>query len=1168
MSKTIKTIALVAVAVAVVYFAPQLSYAIGSMALGTTGTFLSAATLATITSAITAVGISVGLAAAGSLFRKTPSMSQSMVDRLNSSVVPSATRKICFGITAAGNDVRFLEGELDLPGTKKDGYAQVIALASHRINAVKEWYVEDELSWNGAVTGAHAKGILSFRPVLEGKAGNGFAVGSGTYWNSTATFTGCAYAAVLWKLDGEVWPSGIPQKTVTVIEGCPLYDPRRDSTNGGSGAHRIDNQDTWTFREGFTEIGRNPALALLAYLIGWRVGGKLMWGMGVPVSRINLDNFRAYANLCEEGVLTRGGGSVQRYTIDGILSTADAHEAVINQITAAMGSCKLADVGGAYSLIGGYDDTLGPRQAFFADDLVAPAGSSSPYVWVPSPSIRDTYNIARGRFANPASLYQLEDWGVVETDTLPDSVPRTMSLDLGLVSRAETCQRIAKQFLLREAITPGTFTAAFGPKAFAVAVGSLVTLSLPAQGWNAKLFRVIEQVETHDLLFQMTLREEDPLVYAWDREEKPLPQTIRPQSYDPRSMLSPVDLACSSHVLQGADSQSVSEVVVTWEPEMSGRVQGIQIESRPVTTSAWTEQAALYNAQAGEFVFMANAGGIVIDVRARYRMNNGIFGPWVLANILTAPVETIDGGARDIATDARDKAEDAKGDATKIRTQLPDLVLPLLLTPIDELAALHLEGSTANLKASKALSDKNQLAITTLETKVNENGAIIAEQVTQLTSRVQAGEDTVEAGFLEINRTLADTEQALTEKITLGIANFGEDVNASFVEERRARATADEALVESIDQMGVSVRNEFNDAITGQINDVKRIVADADGAIGTRIDQMGVKIESDVDGERLAREAAIQTVEQTIVNKDSAMASRVDNIGISVNDAFAQISRVDSAWQGENYLRSLETLNLTSRLNNQNGASIEQQFQTLANWNGLLSSTYTLKLQTEVDGTKIIGGFGIVNQNGVVDTAFATDAFRIYTPGGARQVFYADGNGVQIDRAFIGKIEADDLSVTNASIQNLAISGDKFEPSAVTSVGSFEYDYGGWHEVDTSGLRFVGGSGNPAGTTIRTGNSATKVIINCTGIWERDGGDDDNLNISVQRYGGNSGESYFLSTKNNVQVFSGKRTFSFAWVDQNVDNNTDYTYRFMQQSLRDGAPYYYNVTFFVTAHKK
>lgn len=544
MSKVLKVIAIVAVAVAIVVFAAPIAGALASVA-GSVGIGAGIASAALISSVV-GIGISLGLSAISTLFRKSASLSNSMADRLSASVVPSAPRKIVFGRTAAGADIRFFETW----GSKKDQYAQVIALASHRVNAITQFYVEDKVTWEGFLK-AHTDGITSFRAVAEGKPGNGSPMGSGGYWTASSTFTGCAYLAINYKLDSKAWPQGLPSKITTIVEGCPVYDPRQDGSRGGSGSHRAESQDSWAWRSGSTEIGRNPALCLLTYLIGWRINGRLAWGMGVPIESIDLDNFRAFANVCEEQVQATTG-MTQRYTCDGIFSTSDTHETVINAVTATMGSTKLTDVGGQYCLIGGYDDTFGPKIAFGPDDLVGAPGTPTPYQWIPAGPTRETYNIVRGRFANPEELYQLVDWGEIVTDDLPDGIPRTLTLDLGCVNRADTCQRIAKQFIAREAKTPGYFTATFGPRAFFVQVGSLLTLSLPSQGWNNKLFRVMEQTETVEMFYQMTLREESPEVYAWDKNEAlQLPPSIRPPGYDPSMTLPVQGLSLTSTTYQG-----------------------------------------------------------------------------------------------------------------------------------------------------------------------------------------------------------------------------------------------------------------------------------------------------------------------------------------------------------------------------------------------------------------------------------------------------------------------------------------------------------------------------------------------------------------------------------------------------------------------------------------
>lgn len=539
MSKVLKVVAIVAIAVAVVVFAP----AIGAALAGIASSIGITVTGAAIASALAGAAISMAVGAIAMAFRKPPNMSNALATRLNRSINPTAPRAIVFGTTAAACDQRHYE----VYGKKEDKEAQVIALASHKISRFRAFYMENDLTHNGSYITKHIDGIRSFRVVNEGNSGNAQKLGDGKFWTASSKFTGCAYLAMELNLDPKPWPNGIPTSYRTIVDGCPVYDPRRDSTMGGNGPHRYNDQTTWAFQDGAVQLGRNPALCLLTYLIGWKINGVQVWGMGLPSYHMDMDNFRLFANMCEEQVATQAGGYVQRYTCDGVFTTNDSHETVISGITAAMGSTRLSDRGGTYCLIGGYDDTMGPIIDLGPDDLVAVAGSTQPYSWVPAPRTSESFNIIRGRFADPDNLYQLADWGdPIKTTPLADGIPRTQNLDLGCVSRAETCQRIAKQTLLREAKTPGAFSATFGPRGFCAQVGSLVSLSLPQEGWNKKLFRVLEQAEVHDMFYQMSLREESAEVYAWDKEEKPLPPNIRPPDYDPSMALTPTGFRLST----------------------------------------------------------------------------------------------------------------------------------------------------------------------------------------------------------------------------------------------------------------------------------------------------------------------------------------------------------------------------------------------------------------------------------------------------------------------------------------------------------------------------------------------------------------------------------------------------------------------------------------------
>ncbi len=80
----------------------------------------------------------------------------------------------------------------------------------------------------------------------------------------------------------------------------------------------------------------------------------------------------------------------------------------------------------------------------------------------------------------------------------------------------------------------------------------------------------------------------------------------------------------------------ISEIIVSWIPEDSGRASSVQIQSRIVGTSQWQEVATGIDPTLGTLAFQSNAPGSEIEVRGRLRMSSGVFGPWTGMNIVAA----------------------------------------------------------------------------------------------------------------------------------------------------------------------------------------------------------------------------------------------------------------------------------------------------------------------------------------------------------------------------------------------------------------------------------------------------------------------------------------------------------------------------------------------------
>lgn len=477
---------------------------------------------------LASLAITIGLSLLSTaLAPKNPKVSPAQRDRLFATIDPSAPRKIVFGSTAMATDIRYEEWG----GTDQEYLDRIIAVASHKVQAIREIWIEDKLAWSsaGGVTSTYA-GYLTVQTRLEGTSANTIAINGGGKWGSSRRLTGCAYVHMRFKTTGNSkkasspFASSIPQRLTIIGDGALLYDPRQDSTVGGSGTQRANDQSTWAWTS--DNVGNNVALQELFYLLGWKINGKLAVGRGIPPSRIDMASFIAAANMCEENVTLAVGGTEKRYRGAGVVSEADAPSAVLEAMHASCAG-TLRDASGKLALSILYNDLASPVTAFTDDDVIGQ------FQWQATRSLDDSFNIVRGRRTDPSTsaLYQLVDYPPV-TLTSPDGLERTHTFDLSMVQSASQAQRLAKQELQR-AQYQGVFSAKFKATGLRATVGQVVTLTFSPLAFAAKLFRITEQTINMDGTVDLTLREENAAIYAWATEETAAVVAAAPITYDP-----------------------------------------------------------------------------------------------------------------------------------------------------------------------------------------------------------------------------------------------------------------------------------------------------------------------------------------------------------------------------------------------------------------------------------------------------------------------------------------------------------------------------------------------------------------------------------------------------------------------------------------------------------
>lgn len=479
------------------------------------------------------LALTVGMALAQTVLLgpgKPKGMRTDPEERLHVSMDATTPRKIVFGHTALATDLRYQTYD----GEKQQYYHQVLALASHAVESVDEVWLENELAWTlaGGVQGRYVN-WLQVQPSVAGNAPTIDAV-----WDANANLTGCANIHLRFKLhEGEsaeqnrsVFAAGVPSRITVRGKGAKVYDPRLDSTvPGGSGAQRagtVNCETSWRWDEGGAGSGENIALQLLFFLLGWRINNVLAVGMGLPPARIDLPSFITAANICDEAVTLNAGGTEKRYKGAGIISEGDDRISVVQQLCSCM-NATLRDSGGKISLHVMKNDLATPKANFTTADIL---GDES---WEQTPPLNQSFNVQRGRYIDPSdgALYVAKDFPEVSIPSL-DGIERPDSLDYPFVQSSGQAQRLAKQRLQRNQYQ-GRYSARFGPRAWQVSVGDVVTLNHDGLGFVNKLFRVLEQVISRTGETRMSLIEENYDLYLWDNDERPSVQPGVPTVYDP-----------------------------------------------------------------------------------------------------------------------------------------------------------------------------------------------------------------------------------------------------------------------------------------------------------------------------------------------------------------------------------------------------------------------------------------------------------------------------------------------------------------------------------------------------------------------------------------------------------------------------------------------------------
>ena len=314
--------------------------------------------------------------------------------------------EVLFGETATPGSLQWW----GIRGDDNEFYEQVLALSDYTCDSIQKVYGDGvELTFSGDLTTGYrpctshyldedGNPCLWVKIYLGDPAQTADADLVSNYTEITTDFRGRgrAYAITRAKWNRDAFPNGEPG-LLFVMRGAPIYDPRLDTTAGGSGSHRSNDPTSWEWSD-------NPALIGAQYIQGFSLNGSVFCGMGYDRERIPAADLIEAANECDQSVSLKAGGSENRYRCGGSFltgKTGRTHQGNMSIILAAM-DAELDDGNGReFRFLPGVERTPVSLEIAWDDIIGEDSIQLSPNL---DPAER--VNTVLGQFTDPASVYE------------------------------------------------------------------------------------------------------------------------------------------------------------------------------------------------------------------------------------------------------------------------------------------------------------------------------------------------------------------------------------------------------------------------------------------------------------------------------------------------------------------------------------------------------------------------------------------------------------------------------------------------------------------------------------------------------------------------------------------------------------------------------------------
>ncbi len=387
-------------------------------------------------------------------------------------------------------------------------------------------------------------------------------------WSSDMIGRDTCYAILTFRVRQQLY-SGFPT-VLFEVSGIPLYDPRKDTSVGGSGAHRWANKATW-------EPSNNPFVQIYNIMRGIQITSTEAWGGRATASDVPLSTWFTAMNACDAATPLAAGGTEPMYRSGIEVFGNDEPASVIEELLKAAAG-DLCDIGGIWKARAG--GVALPVYMFTDDDvIITQSGTFDPF----PAGLSGVYNAAVATYPEPISTYETETspqmlFADYEAQDRGQRLPASLSLPS--VPYTNQVQRLCDGYV-RDNRKFRRHSVPMPPQAMLLEPLDATAWTSDRNGYVGKVFEVEEiRDDIMSGLQGVSMRERDPADYSW------VPSRELPTEPLPFTLVLPVAQGVPSWTVTGvslidaASNARRPALRLTWDGAEQDSIAGIEWEIR------------------------------------------------------------------------------------------------------------------------------------------------------------------------------------------------------------------------------------------------------------------------------------------------------------------------------------------------------------------------------------------------------------------------------------------------------------------------------------------------------------------------------------------------------------------------------------------------------------